>query len=188
MFSQNRRRSAKTTVDAALHAALQTHLVGEDQMSFQLLLRHVRFRSLLLSTASEPWKQGAASVVLAGLVEIARRRGGWLRPIHKWFPPQESPFVQFRSLVKHLFARYRVPNFMASVWLCPQPEAATWLDLFLHLGRGKSIRQFVVLDIGTISGRGWAVVEANAAWGSGIYGCDPMEVLGVIRHATKPKM
>ena len=141
MFSQNCRRSAKKTVDAALHAALQTHLVGEDTTSLQLLLRHVRFRSSLLSTASEPLKQGTGELVLAGLVEVARRRGGWLRPIHKWRPPQASPFVQFRSLVKHLFARYRVPNFMTSVWLRSPPDAA-WLDLFLHLGRGKSIRQF----------------------------------------------
>ncbi len=42
----------------------------------------------------------------------------------------------------------------------------------------------IVLDVGQIAGQGWAVVEANAAWGSGIYGCDPDAVLDVIRHAT----
>jgi hypothetical protein len=42
----------------------------------------------------------------------------------------------------------------------------------------------VVLDVGKIAGRGWAVVEANGAWGSGIYGCDPEAVLDVIRHAV----
>lgn len=42
----------------------------------------------------------------------------------------------------------------------------------------------VVIDVGQIVDRGWAVVEANAAWGSGIYGCDPSHVLDVIRHAT----
>ncbi|QDU93700.1 ATP-grasp domain-containing protein [Lignipirellula cremea] len=42
----------------------------------------------------------------------------------------------------------------------------------------------VVIDVGQIAGKGWAVVEANAAWGSGIYGCDPDLVLDVIRHAT----
>ena len=42
----------------------------------------------------------------------------------------------------------------------------------------------VVIDVGQIAGLGWAVVEANAAWGSGIYGCDPNLVLDVIRHAT----
>ena len=41
-----------------------------------------------------------------------------------------------------------------------------------------------VLDVGVIQGRGWAVVEQNAAWGSGIYGCDPVRVLEVLRYAT----
>ncbi len=41
-----------------------------------------------------------------------------------------------------------------------------------------------VLDVGVIAGRGWAVVEQNAAWGAGLYGCDPAEVLAVIRHAA----
>lgn len=42
----------------------------------------------------------------------------------------------------------------------------------------------IVLDVGTLVGSGWAVVEANAAWGSGIYGCDPDEVLNVVEQAT----
>jgi len=45
----------------------------------------------------------------------------------------------------------------------------------------------VVLDVGLLSTREWGIVEANAAWGSGIYGCDPDRVLDVIRHATLPK-
>jgi hypothetical protein len=42
----------------------------------------------------------------------------------------------------------------------------------------------IVLDVGIITSQGWAVVEANVAWGSGIYGCDPDEALDVIEHAT----
>lgn len=42
-----------------------------------------------------------------------------------------------------------------------------------------------VLDVGVIPGRGWAVVEQNAAWGAGIYGCDPERVLDVLRHAAQ---
>lgn len=41
-----------------------------------------------------------------------------------------------------------------------------------------------VVDVGVIASRGWAVVEQNAAWGSGIYGCDPEQVLEVVRHAS----
>ena len=47
-----------------------------------------------------------------------------------------------------------------------------------------SLPRAVALDVGVIAGRGWAVVEANGAWGSGIYGCDPDAVLDVIRCAT----
>jgi len=35
----------------------------------------------------------------------------------------------------------------------------------------------VVVDVGEIEGEGWAVVEANGAWGAGIYGCNPHLVL-----------
>lgn len=34
-----------------------------------------------------------------------------------------------------------------------------------------------VLDVGKIAGRGWAVVECNECWASGIYACDPVTVL-----------
>ncbi|HVK04360.1 MAG TPA: ATP-grasp domain-containing protein [Armatimonadaceae bacterium] len=46
-----------------------------------------------------------------------------------------------------------------------------------------SLPPAVVVDVGRISGRGWAVVEANPAWGSGLYGCAPEAVLPVLRSA-----
>lgn len=39
-----------------------------------------------------------------------------------------------------------------------------------------------VLDVGYVKDRGWAVIEANPAWASGIYGCDPQAVLGVLER------
>lgn len=39
----------------------------------------------------------------------------------------------------------------------------------------------IVIDVGVIKDKGWAVIELNAAWGSGIYGCNPIEVLKVIK-------
>jgi len=41
----------------------------------------------------------------------------------------------------------------------------------------------VVIDVGHIRGRGWAVVEANPAWASGLYDCDPVAVLQVLQRA-----
>lgn len=48
----------------------------------------------------------------------------------------------------------------------------------------SNVPRAISLDVGTIRGRGWAVVEANGAWGSGIYGCNPDEVLHVISQAV----
>jgi len=42
----------------------------------------------------------------------------------------------------------------------------------------------LVLDAGVIRGIGPAVVETNEASGAGIYGCDPRDVLEVLRAAT----
>ena len=52
------------------------------------------------------------------------------------------------------------------------------MDSDVHLPRAT------VIDVGWITGKGWAVVEQNAAWGAGIYGCDPERCLEVIRHAS----
>ena len=42
----------------------------------------------------------------------------------------------------------------------------------------------LALDVGLLADGRWAVVEANGAWGAGIYGCDPDRALDVIRAAT----
>lgn len=44
-----------------------------------------------------------------------------------------------------------------------------------------------VVDVGVIEDRGWAVVEANACWGAGIYGCDPRSVLRSLARACMKK-
>lgn len=49
--------------------------------------------------------------------------------------------------------------------------------------KAVAIPPATVLDIGIIRDRGWAVVEANAAWGSGLCACNPKEVLKVLERA-----
>lgn len=41
-----------------------------------------------------------------------------------------------------------------------------------------------VIDVGIIPGKGWAVIETNPVWASGIYGCDPLEVLKVMEQSV----
>lgn len=40
-----------------------------------------------------------------------------------------------------------------------------------------------VIDVGLIRGKGMAVIETNQAWASGIYGCDPGQVLKVLEES-----
>ncbi len=49
---------------------------------------------------------------------------------------------------------------------------------------GVHLPRTAVLDVGVIAGRGWAVIEQNSAWGAGLYGCDPEQVLEVLRFAA----
>ena len=62
-------------------------------------------------------------------------------------------------------------------------EVESLLQLILADSR-IDLPRTAVLDVGVIHDRGRAVVEQNAAWGSGIYGCDPVQVLEVLRHAA----
>jgi hypothetical protein len=63
-------------------------------------------------------------------------------------------------------------------------EALAFADSLLA-DRTVGMPEALVIDVGQIEERGWAVVEANPAWGSGIYGCDPDAVLKVIHRACR---
>ncbi|MEZ4454406.1 MAG: ATP-grasp domain-containing protein [Nannocystaceae bacterium] len=57
------------------------------------------------------------------------------------------------------------------------------------LGRclaGAAVPPAVVIDVGAIEGRGWAVVEANPIWASGLCGADPRAILPALRRACLP--
>jgi hypothetical protein len=42
-----------------------------------------------------------------------------------------------------------------------------------------------VIDVGVIPGKGWAVIETNQAWASGLYGCDPLKALKVMEQSVE---
>ena len=50
----------------------------------------------------------------------------------------------------------------------------------------KAVRlpRAVVIDVGFFADRGWAVIEFNSAWGSGLNGCDAMKALPAILAAS----
>ncbi len=66
------------------------------------------------------------------------------------------------------------------------PEAIEFCSAFLRDSNVQAPRACVI-DVGIIRDRGWAVIECNAAWSSGIYGCDGAAVLPVLRQALTVK-
>jgi hypothetical protein len=64
------------------------------------------------------------------------------------------------------------------------PDALAFAtDLFA--AQAHTLPTAIVVDVGAIDGR-WAVIEANAAWASGIYLAEPDDVLDVCLVATRP--
>lgn len=53
-----------------------------------------------------------------------------------------------------------------------------------EVARSVALPRAVVVDVGYVAGRGWAVVELNAAWGAGLNGCDPERVWPCVAAAS----
>ncbi|WLQ17374.1 ATP-grasp domain-containing protein [Hahella aquimaris] len=54
-----------------------------------------------------------------------------------------------------------------------------------QLAHSEHLPATCVIDIGYIPQRGWATIEANAAWGAGLNGCRAEKVLPCIEAATR---
>lgn len=63
-------------------------------------------------------------------------------------------------------------------------DAATARDFVGALTKSMSLPRTVVVDIGLIDGRGWAVIEFNPSWGAGLNECDAKKVLPAIVAAS----
>lgn len=73
-------------------------------------------------------------------------------------------------------------------WPLSPSEAAAARDCLERMLAAKvELPPAVVVDVGEIAGRGWAVVEANAAWASGLCGADPHAVLPLLRRVCRPR-
>ncbi len=71
-------------------------------------------------------------------------------------------------------------------WSAPeseQQEAVAFCSAILQ-DAGVALPPAVVLDVGQIPGKGWALIEPNPVSSSGIYGCDPQTVLPVLQRAS----
>ncbi len=97
-------------------------------------------------------------------------------------PIYESEVVKFDAEVRGFIFEGRVQD--AAVYE-GSADSSTAMEFLSIVARNDALPVTCVLDIGFVRDRGWVVVEANAAWGAGLNGCDPDKVLGCIAHATQ---
>jgi hypothetical protein len=65
--------------------------------------------------------------------------------------------------------------------------AADAVDVARNVAASVSELPVFVVNLGHIKGRGWAVIEFNAAWGAGLNGCSAEAVLPAIAAASDPR-
>ncbi len=73
------------------------------------------------------------------------------------------------------------------LWPCTDDEADNAINVTKEAIKSIELPAATGLDVGYIKGKGWAVLEANGAWESGIYGCDASKLLPVMQAATFPQ-
>jgi hypothetical protein len=71
------------------------------------------------------------------LARVAMWYPYWLNDVATWNPGSHSRRRQVSSLLRHMFAKYRVPAFMDSAWDHNHEIEQDW---YVHIGSGKNIR------------------------------------------------
>jgi hypothetical protein len=88
------------------------------------------------------------------------------------------------------YLRNGAPAYVADgSWPAPPEEmadAGAFITQFLN-DPAVALPAAVVVDFGRVREAGWAVVEANAVWAAGLYGCPAASVLSALARAAVPR-
>jgi hypothetical protein len=75
-------------------------------------------------------------------------------------------------------------DLVSGEWAASEAEREAAWGFVGALLEAVEVPQACVVDVGIMRGRGWGVIEANPAFGAGIYGCDPAAVLRVLARCV----
>jgi len=133
--------AAKRRLDLSIHASRAALAArGELVEPYDRLLHVVRSRCGILSRRNS---SRASPDLNRALEAMALHHADWLREPSSWRPPAGSAWPVLASLAEHLFARFALPRFLASVWLDGngRVERLPQHDWYKRLGRGESVRR-----------------------------------------------
>lgn len=118
-------------------------------------------------------------------------------------PTLVSDIVEFKSEYRCFVTNQKVQTYSCYIhdgvinhdanWRDPKIyEGLEPPDVFVNRMLEEVHSEPSVIDVGIIPGLGWAIIESNQAWASGIYGCDPVEALlvmqdSVIKHILRKR-
>ena len=74
---------------------------------------------------------------IKGIEMIANHADSWIRPLESWHVNRHNRDWQFCQLLRHLFAKYDIPEFMDRVWMTENETHQNW---YKHIGSGQNIR------------------------------------------------
>ncbi|MFA7219204.1 MAG: PcfJ domain-containing protein [Synergistaceae bacterium] len=78
---------------------------------------------------------------VVGLMNLAKWEWMWQNNPELWIPSSKNPKKQFSSLVRFLFCKYSVPEFMDKAWLKDGGDSLLHQEWFINLGLGENIRK-----------------------------------------------
>ena len=78
---------------------------------------------------------------LEALINIAQYQWIWRRKLEEWKPTSHNREKRFSELLRYLFAKYDVPDFMDRAWFGEGAENEKYKSWFLAIGDGDNIRK-----------------------------------------------
>jgi hypothetical protein len=136
-----RERAAQQKIGAAFATVRK-----DDAASAALhrLVYGMKDRTRLLSI--EPLLPGLGpqpgNVGVDALLHVAHFSDRWLRAPEEWLPETDDARGQIGSLVRHLFARYKMPSFFDAAWASGfDAIAQAHREWFVHLGGGGKLEE-----------------------------------------------
>ena len=132
--------AAMRRLDASIHGFRSSLPSLAAVEAYDQLIRAVRTRTRVVARDALWQMQPDVARTLAAM---SLHHRGWLRSVASWAPPNESVWRVLASLAQHLFARFAMPRFLASVWRDGHGDVTvlpqhTW---YLRLGAGDSPRR-----------------------------------------------
>ena len=137
----SRRKQQRRACALSFTAANKRMSMTETQYTAYIQLaegcRHTKFMQSTDGVVAQ-YGHHETNTYLSALMRIAMHHKQWLRDPADWKAGSRNPKKAFQELIAHLFGRYPVPEFLATIWF---RRRAHWIPCYIDVARGVHIRK-----------------------------------------------